>query len=75
MTERERPPCSTCQNCHSRPATVNWTGEGGTMDFIHGQYQRWCELCALRAQLKHAQERAAAIPELERRIAEEHPHG
>jgi hypothetical protein len=40
------------------------------MDMIHGNYTYWCELCALKAQLVRARERAAAIPELERKIAE-----
>lgn len=60
-----------CQNCHERIATVDWAGDGGVMSYVHGQYQRWCKLCALKAQLDHARERAAAIPDLVRRIAEE----
>ena len=32
-----------CQKCNTREATENWLGEGSTMDYIHGNYQRWCK--------------------------------
>ena len=54
-----------CQNCGARRATENWVSEGGTLAFVHGNYQRWCHLCTLRAQLAHAVAMAASIPELD----------
>ena len=59
-----------CQHCKQREATVKWVGEGGTIAFVHGCYENWCEVCALEAQLAHAKERAAEIPEMERQLAE-----
>jgi hypothetical protein len=29
----------------------------------------WCQTCALTAQLEHARDRAAVIPELEKKLA------
>jgi hypothetical protein len=63
-------PSGECANCHKRPATQFWTGEGGSLAFSHGMYQSWCLPCVLRAQLEYAKERAEAIPELERELAE-----
>ncbi len=62
-------PSGECVNCHQRPATALWIGEGGSLAFAHGHYQSWCEPCVLRAQLNYAKERAKAIPELERELA------
>ncbi len=62
-------PSGECSNCHQRPATVFWTGEGGSLAFVHGCYESWCKPCTLKAQLDYARERAAAIPELERELA------
>lgn len=58
-----------CQSCGKRPATMNWVGDGGTMAFIHGMYQRWCDHCALRAQIAHAQKMADLLPELQAKLA------
>lgn len=58
-----------CANCQQRQATLNWVGEGGTLGFVHGMYQRWCEVCATTAQLKYAREQAAMIPALELKLA------
>lgn len=41
----------------------------GPLDFIHGCAQPICERCLLIIQIEHARERAAALPELERRLA------
>lgn len=57
-----------CQNCHIRQATVNWLGEGSTLDFVHGMFQRWCNICSLEAQLEYARKSAARIPELEKEL-------
>ena len=66
----ELKPTDVCQNCHEHRATSNWVGEGGTLAFVHGAFQRWCECCCLKAQLEHAYARANQIPELERALAE-----
>lgn len=55
-----------CLNCKKRPATVNWTADGGVLAFTHGMSERWCERCCIEAQLAHAQKMAARIPTLER---------
>ncbi len=62
------PDNTACQTCHCRPATQVWTE--GALAMVHGAYAYRCELCCLRDQLKHAQERAADIPTLEDRIKE-----
>jgi hypothetical protein len=59
-----------CQNCGKRPATENWVGEGGTLAYVHGHYQRWCERCCIEAQLDNARKAAERIPELEKRLEE-----
>lgn len=52
-----------CQNCGEREATVNWLGHGSSMDFIHGNYQRWCEVCALKAQIEYQTQELKELPE------------
>ncbi len=47
-------PKDLCQHCRERKATINWVGKGGMMDYIHGGYERWCEFCVLKEQLKYA---------------------
>lgn len=59
-----------CQHCGERPATGMWTGDEGIVAALHGAYSWWCEQCMVVAQLERARERAATIPELERRLAE-----
>jgi hypothetical protein len=59
---------SLCACCHKRPGTKRWVGEGGAMALSHGFYEMWCEGCVLRKQIEHAQERAAAIPDLEQQL-------
>jgi len=58
---------SKCPNCEQREGEVRW---GDALAFTHGWAPMWCWVCAYEAQLEHAKERAAAIPELERRLAE-----
>lgn len=58
-----------CQHCGKRKATINWVGIGGVLDFVHGNYQRWCNYCATKEQLKHARKAAKRIPMLERKLA------
>ena len=57
-----------CQNCRKREATVDWIGDGGTLAFSHGMYQRWCEYCCTDKQLQHAKKLASMIPELEQKL-------
>jgi hypothetical protein len=57
-------PADRCQNCQKRPATMDWLGEGSVMDWAHGNYQRWCDLCAAEAQVEYAAKMAAALPDL-----------
>jgi hypothetical protein len=63
-------PTGTCENCWARPATVKWCGESGLLAFTHGFAKNWCEACALREQVKHAEKVAAELPDLRRRLAE-----
>ena len=60
-----------CDHCQERPAAVMWLGDGDMVSAIHGARWWWCERCAVEAQLERARERAAAIPDLERRLEEE----
>lgn len=53
-----------CQHCGIRPATLIWTGEDGTLAFIHGMSERWCDYCVTEAQLAYARAQAARIPAL-----------
>jgi hypothetical protein len=59
-----------CASCLQRPATMNWTGEGGTLAFVHGMYQRWCELCVVSAQVAYALKSQDGLPALKARLAE-----
>lgn len=63
-------PTGTCQKCHKRPATAFWTGDEGTIAFIHGFYQMWCEICCVEEQLKVARKSAERIPEMEKHLAD-----
>ena len=60
-----------CDHCGERPATGMWVGDGNMFSAVHGARWWWCERCMLEAQLERARERAAAIPDLERRLEEE----
>lgn len=60
-------PNGPCSVCKQRPATLWWTE--GTIAYVHGMKQARCERCCVEEQLKFARERAAVIPELERRLA------
>lgn len=55
----------TCPRCKTREAT---TDIGPVLDWRFRE--RSCEVCVVEVQLEHARERAAAIPELERRLVE-----
>ncbi len=57
-----------CDNCKRRESTTWWSQS--TMDFVHGFKSAWCKICCLEKQLEHAEERAAAIPEIKRELEE-----
>jgi protein-arginine kinase activator protein McsA len=57
-----------CQHCHKREATVNWVGEGGMMNFIHGFYERWCEQCCLEAEVAYAEKHKNDLKNLRRKL-------
>lgn len=59
------PPGKRCDECDERPATIRW---GTELEVTHGMFSWRCRVCALEAQVEHARERAAALPELERRL-------
>lgn len=60
-----------CTNCKSRRASVNWVGSGGgVLDYVHGNYTRWCEFCAVTTQVAHCRDAASRLPELEARLAD-----
>lgn len=40
------------------------------MAYVHGMSVRWCERCAVEAQLQYARARAKEIAGLEKRLAE-----
>ena len=51
-----------CENCKKREATQKWLGHGSTMDLIHGNYSNWCEVCVLKALLKHNEKQLRELP-------------
>ncbi len=63
-------PRDVCVHCRERPATMDWVGDGGIMAHIHGISVRWCDYCAVEAQLVYAKARAAEVADLERRFRE-----
>lgn len=70
LTDPLSGPSKQCQKCGQRQATQVWIGEGGTLAFVHGQYQLWCDLCVVQVQLEYARESAKRIPELEKKLEE-----
>lgn len=59
-----------CENCGKRPATNIWLPGGGATDMVRSHMQQvWCKHCVLTAQLEHAKQRAAKIPEIEAELA------
>ena len=57
-----------CVHCNKRPATTNWVGNGGILEYSHGMYERWCDHCCTFEQLKAARKAAKQIPTLEKRL-------
>jgi hypothetical protein len=60
-------PPELCERCQKRPATETW---GDAFVVAHGGGLRWCLPCCLETQIAHAEERAEALPEMRRRLAE-----
>lgn len=59
-----------CVNCNILRGTERWVGEYDSVTVARtGWHQMWCKRCVVVAQLDHAKQRAAAIPELERQLA------
>lgn len=63
----ECPLAGLCLYCKTREATLHF---GDSLSFTHGAVLNCCALCCAKMQLAHARERAAAIPELESRVAD-----
>jgi len=59
-----------CANCDKHEGTETWIDHGSTLDLIHGLYEKWCKCCCIKVQLEYAKERAAAIPDLEKKLSE-----
>jgi hypothetical protein len=57
-----------CANCGKRPGVNDWVGEGGIFGWVHGMSQKWCEICCVREQLRHATELATRIPALKKEL-------
>lgn len=57
-----------CANCGLHKGTIKWVGEGGGIALVHGFYEMWCECCVLKEQIKHAEERSAALPGLRKEL-------
>lgn len=59
-----------CNKCNKRKATSRWADDA-TAAMLGGIWISYvCEICALEAQLKHANERADEIPTMEARLKE-----
>lgn len=61
-------PSGKCRRCVDNDATTWWTGEGGTLAFIRGWAQAWCERCCTEEQLKYARDAAARVSALEEKL-------
>ena len=61
-------PSGDCTSCKKRKAT-QWFAVDGTAA-ARGYSSPRCDICVLEEQIKHARERAAQLPELERKLAE-----
>jgi hypothetical protein len=57
-------PKGPCRNCGVREASTWWVGDSGTLGFVHGMGQPWCERCCVEKQIEHAEEVAKKLPKL-----------
>lgn len=68
-----------CQKCETRKATELWVGAGSTLDYVHGNFQKWCKRCCLEEQLKYHKEAVERISGIEKELKEliesEEEHG
>ena len=62
------PDDAVCANCNKHKGTQNWVGEGGMMEMVHGNYSIWCDCCALKAQIKYAEDAVDRLKELKKKI-------
>jgi hypothetical protein len=60
-----------CANCNKREGTETWVGDGGVMGYVHGNYQMWCKVCVLEAQIEHCREAAERLADLEQELVNE----
>ncbi len=58
-------PKGICVHCNRRSATRWWTGDGGSLGFIHGAKQAWCMACCLIEQIAHAKVAVEKLPKME----------
>lgn len=61
-------PCPSCQNCGNLTKTTMWNESGSALDFSHGFYSWWCQLCIAERQLEYAVDIAKTIPDLEQKV-------
>jgi hypothetical protein len=61
-----------CDNCKKRPGTEHWAGHMGTEIALRRlpSLPLWCRICCLESSIAYIKERMAALPELERELAE-----
>ena len=56
-----------CQRCQVHDASASVADSW--MDYSHGFSERWCDCCIAEKNVLHAEEQAAALPELRSRLA------
>lgn len=57
-----------CSNCQKHEATLNWIENGSVLDYTHGFFERWCECCVLKAQIKYAEKTIKSLKELKKKL-------
>ena len=61
-----------CENCHERPATLIWVGEGGSLAMSRDYMQSvWCKKCALTEQIAYAEVAVSRLETLKRKLEAE----
>jgi len=60
-----------CENGEcGHAASLIWTGNGGSLAITRSYMQsKWCDCCATKAQLEHAEKAVARLEELRTRLA------
>lgn len=59
-----------CENGCGHAATGLWIGNGGTLAITRSHMQsKWCQCCMLKAQIVHAEERAADLESMRAELA------